>query len=199
MAHCPRFSLTEVPWFFRKWYVLTFSSVGIFILTATERWLKCDARWIFGREWYYRLILLSLTDHLWFYQALAQSVIFSAYLLYGAFIYVSHSPCPFPVCGGLYLFPQAFQGQFTLPFAYQGVSKYSWQTVGEATRLANYFQIVTDIIVGNALALVTGIIAAGLYGNIGISKCFFLKILFSQNITYKLIRDRVYQHYRRLV
>jgi hypothetical protein len=25
---------------------------------------------------------------------------------------------------------QAFQGQFTLPLAYQGVSKFAWQTVG---------------------------------------------------------------------
>ncbi|KAF8631468.1 hypothetical protein AX15_002382 [Amanita polypyramis BW_CC] len=42
---------------------------------------------------------------------LAQSVIFGAYLLYGCFVY-------------------AFQGQFTLPLAYQGVGRYSWQTVG---------------------------------------------------------------------
>jgi hypothetical protein len=27
--------------------------------------------------------------------------------------------------------PQAFQGQFTLPLAYQGVSVFAWQTVGE--------------------------------------------------------------------
>ncbi|PFH46273.1 hypothetical protein AMATHDRAFT_70223 [Amanita thiersii Skay4041] len=71
--------------------------------------------------------------------ALAQMLIFSAYLLYGAFIY-------------------AFQGQFTLPLAYQGVSKFSWQTVG------------------NALSLVTGIIAAGLYGNIGI-KVIYINIV----------------------
>ncbi|KAF9481935.1 hypothetical protein BDN70DRAFT_802535, partial [Pholiota conissans] len=44
----------------------------------------------------------------------------------------------------------AFQGQLTLPLAFQGVSKHSWQTLG------------------NVLALITGIIAAGLYGNIGI-------------------------------
>ena len=25
---------------------------------------------------------------------------------------------------------QAYQGQFTLPLAYQGISKYAWQTVG---------------------------------------------------------------------
>lgn len=28
---------------------------------------------------------------------------------------------------------QAFQGQFTLPLVYQGVSKYAWQTVGQST------------------------------------------------------------------
>ncbi|KAK2461346.1 hypothetical protein APHAL10511_006631 [Amanita phalloides] len=74
-----------------------------------------------------------------FLQALAQMVIFVAYLLYGCFIY-------------------AFQGQFTLPLAYQGVSKYSWQTVG------------------NVLSLVTGIIAGGLYGNIGI-KVVYINIV----------------------
>ncbi|KAF8626471.1 hypothetical protein AX15_004862 [Amanita polypyramis BW_CC] len=70
---------------------------------------------------------------------LAQIVIFVAYLLYGCFIY-------------------AFQGQFTLPLAYQGISKYSWQTVG------------------NVLSLVTGIVAAGLYGNIGI-KVIYINIV----------------------
>ncbi|KAG6862480.1 hypothetical protein C0995_000026 [Termitomyces sp. Mi166 len=68
----------------------------------------------------------------WKGMVMAQALIFSAYLLYGAFVY-------------------AFQGQFTLPLAFQGVSVFAWQTVC------------------NALALVTGLIAAGLYGNIGIS------------------------------
>ncbi|KAF8163825.1 transmembrane amino acid transporter protein-domain-containing protein [Crassisporium funariophilum] len=67
----------------------------------------------------------------WKGMTLAQALIFTAYLMYGAFVY-------------------AFQGQFTLPLAYQGVSRFSWQTVG------------------NVLSLITGIIAAGLYGNIGI-------------------------------
>lgn len=49
------------------------------------------------------------------------------------------------------VFVYAFQGQFTLPLAYQGMSKFAWQTVG------------------NVISLITGIIAAGLYGNIGIS------------------------------
>ncbi|KAJ7898431.1 hypothetical protein B0H13DRAFT_2031890 [Mycena leptocephala] len=59
----------------------------------------------------------------WKGMILAQSLIFSAYLVYGAFVYSQ-------------------QGQFVLPLAYQGVSRYAWQTFG--------------------------IIAAGLYGNIGI-------------------------------
>jgi hypothetical protein len=67
----------------------------------------------------------------WKGMAMAQTLIFVAYLLYGVFVY-------------------AFQGQFTLPLAYQGVSKFAWQTFG------------------NVLSLITGIIAAGLYGNIGI-------------------------------
>lgn len=66
----------------------------------------------------------------------AQALITVAYLLYGVYVY-------------------SFQGQFTLPLAYLGVSKYSWQTVG------------------NALALITGIIAAGLYGNIGIKVAYY--------------------------
>ncbi|KAJ7155372.1 transmembrane amino acid transporter protein-domain-containing protein [Mycena crocata] len=67
----------------------------------------------------------------WKGMILAQLLIFSAYLVYGAFVYSQ-------------------QGQFVLPLAYQGVSRYAWQTVG------------------NVFALVSGIIAAGLYGNIGI-------------------------------
>ncbi|KAG6900814.1 hypothetical protein C0993_000133 [Termitomyces sp. T159_Od127] len=68
----------------------------------------------------------------WKGMVMAQALIFSAYLLYGAFVY-------------------AFQGQFTLPLAFQGLSIFAWQTVC------------------NALALVSGLIAAGLYGNIGIT------------------------------
>ncbi|TFK61152.1 hypothetical protein BDN72DRAFT_778575 [Pluteus cervinus] len=75
----------------------------------------------------------------WKGMAMAQMLIFSAYLMYGIFVY-------------------SFQGQFTLPLAFQGVSKFSWQTVG------------------NALSLVSGIIAAGLYGNIGI-KVIYINIV----------------------
>jgi hypothetical protein len=66
----------------------------------------------------------------------AQLLICIAYLMYGLFVY-------------------SFQGQFTLPLAYQGVSKQSWQDVG------------------NVFALITGIIAAGLYGNIGIKVAYY--------------------------
>ncbi|KAJ3799532.1 transmembrane amino acid transporter protein-domain-containing protein [Lentinula aff. detonsa] len=66
----------------------------------------------------------------------AQMLICTAYLMYGLFVY-------------------SFQGQFTLPLAYQGVSRQSWQDVG------------------NVFALITGIIAAGLYGNIGIKVAYY--------------------------
>jgi hypothetical protein len=66
----------------------------------------------------------------------AQLLICIAYMMYGLFVY-------------------SFQGQFTLPLAYQGVSKQSWQDVG------------------NVFALITGIIAAGLYGNIGIKVAYY--------------------------
>ncbi|KZP01571.1 hypothetical protein CALVIDRAFT_508168 [Calocera viscosa TUFC12733] len=61
----------------------------------------------------------------------AQALIFTCYMLYGVFVY-------------------AYQGQYTLAIAYQGVSTYAWQTVN------------------NVIGLVSGIIAAGLYGNIAI-------------------------------
>ena len=45
-----------------------------------------------------------------------------------------------------------FQGQYAYTISYQGVSLYGWQTAG------------------NMLALISGLIAAGLYGNIGSSR-----------------------------
>ena len=48
------------------------------------------------------------------------------------------------------LFVYSYQGQFTLIIAYQGISSYAWQTVA------------------NAFGLTSGLIAALLYGNIGI-------------------------------
>ncbi|KAI9818332.1 MAG: hypothetical protein M1826_001394 [Phylliscum demangeonii] len=61
----------------------------------------------------------------------AQVFIFTAYLLFGTFVY-------------------SYQGQFVINPANQGISIYSWQTVT------------------NVISLVAALIAAGLYGNIGI-------------------------------
>ena len=80
----------------------------------------------------------------------AQALIFVAYLLYGCFVYVSY--VYHWLVSSVTDAQKAFQGQFTLPLAYQGVAKYGWQTLG------------------NMLSLLSGIIAAGLYGNIGISE-----------------------------
>ncbi|KAI9284903.1 transmembrane amino acid transporter protein-domain-containing protein [Umbelopsis sp. AD052] len=63
--------------------------------------------------------------------ALAQIVIFVSYLMYGIFVY-------------------AYQGQYTINPANQGISNYGFQT---AT---------------NVLSLVSALIAAGLYGNVGL-------------------------------
>ena len=63
--------------------------------------------------------------------AIAQAIIFTLYVMYGLFVY-------------------SFQCQYTLAVAFQGVSKYSWQTVG------------------NVINLISTIIAGGLYGNIGL-------------------------------
>ncbi|CAL5868129.1 uncharacterized protein PFLUO_LOCUS2353 [Penicillium psychrofluorescens] len=62
---------------------------------------------------------------------LAQAFIYSLYLTYGCVIY-------------------HFQGQYSYAPAYQGISVYSWQTVG------------------NMITLIAALIAGGLYGNIGI-------------------------------
>jgi amino acid permease len=71
----------------------------------------------------------------WKGMACAQGLIFAAYLLYGIVVYT-------------------IQGQYTMPLAYLGVTKYAFQTFG------------------NILALITGIIAAVLYGNIGIKVAY---------------------------
>lgn len=78
----------------------------------------------------------------WKAMCCAQALIATVYMMFGVFVY-------------------AFQGQYTLALAYQGMSKFAFQTVG------------------NALALITGIIAAGLYGNIGISACILLRAFLS--------------------
>jgi hypothetical protein len=61
----------------------------------------------------------------------AQSFIFAVYVIYGSVLY-------------------AYQGQYTVNPAYQGISPYAWQTVG------------------NVIGFVSALIAAGLYGNIGV-------------------------------
>ena len=71
--------------------------------------------------------------------SIAQALIFTVYVFYGLFVY-------------------SFQGQFTLPVAFQGVSHYSWQTVS------------------NILSLISGMIAGGLYGNIGL-KIFYVNVI----------------------
>lgn len=63
--------------------------------------------------------------------AMAQSLIFTCYLLYGLFVY-------------------AYQGQYVVNPANQGVSVYGWQTAL------------------NIISLLSALIAAGLYGNVGI-------------------------------
>ncbi|KAI0857234.1 transmembrane amino acid transporter protein-domain-containing protein [Xylaria cubensis] len=69
----------------------------------------------------------------------AQAVIYTAYVVYGSFMYY-------------------YQGQYTFNPAYLGVSNYAWQTAG------------------NTLTLLSGLIAAALYGNIGI-KVFYNNVL----------------------
>ncbi|KAF2147650.1 oligopeptide transporter protein [Myriangium duriaei CBS 260.36] len=71
--------------------------------------------------------------------SVAQALIFTIYVFYGLYVY-------------------SFQGQYTLAVAYQGVSRYSWQTVG------------------NVLSLISTVIAGGLYGNIGL-KIFYQNVV----------------------
>lgn len=71
--------------------------------------------------------------------SMAQALIFVIYVFYGLYVY-------------------SFQGQFTLAVAFQGVSRYSWQTVG------------------NVFNLIATVIAGGLYGNIGL-KIFYVNVI----------------------
>ena len=50
---------------------------------------------------------------------LAEGIVGVIYILYGTYVY-------------------ALQGQYTLPVAFQGVSKYSWQSVGNGLSLWTY-------------------------------------------------------------
>jgi hypothetical protein len=65
----------------------------------------------------------------------AQFFIYTVYLVYGCYVY-------------------HFQGQYSFNPSYQGVSIYSWQTVG------------------NMITLIAALIAAGLYANIGIKVAY---------------------------
>ena len=56
--------------------------------------------------------------------------------------------------------------------------------------------ILDKMAIGNVISLITGIIAAGLYGNIGISKFFYLLSMVDN--FYNLDRACLYQHHRRL-
>ena len=73
-----------------------------------------------------------MDDRMELQQCCAQALIATVYMMFGLFVY-------------------SFQGQFTLALAYQGMSQFAWQTVG------------------NVIAVITATITAGLYGNIGIS------------------------------
>lgn len=69
----------------------------------------------------------------------AQTLIAVLYMVFGLLVY-------------------ARQGQFTQSLAYYGVSKYSYQTVG------------------NVIAIITGVIAAVLYGNIAQKLCYYIVV-----------------------
>ncbi len=97
-------------------------------------------------------------------KALAQIVIFIAYVLFGCFVYVRPRCLWESIVTKRRL--QGFQGQFTLPLAYQGVSKYAWQTVGQSSVISGVFSSVTLATLGNAISLVTGLIAGGLFSHV---------------------------------
>src|SRR6266480_4455390 len=77
------------------------------------------------------------------------------------------------------LFMYGYQGQYVISPSYLGIGKYSLQTAG------------------NVFAMVSAVIAAGLYGNIGIKgmKPTFL-VCFSHNSNY-FISSRLQQRLRR--
>lgn len=87
---------------------------------------------------------------------MAQALIFTIYVFCKHPLSLAATGDSNIILDGLYVY--SFQGQFTLAVAFQGVSKYSWQTVG------------------NALNLVSGVIAGGLYGNIGL-KIFYVNVV----------------------
>ena len=102
----------------------------IFLLTATERWPRCDARWTFGKEWCDRLNATFFGWDLWI--TIGSGANPDPGRLSPLWRIRICKPClPLSLFRVLYISTQAFQGQFTLPLAYQGVSKFAWQTLGE--------------------------------------------------------------------
>jgi hypothetical protein len=75
----------------------------------------------------------------WKSAAIAQSIIMTIYILFGILIY-------------------ARQGQFVQSLYYFGISKYSWQTFG------------------NAIGVYTGLVAAVLYGNIAQKELYYIVV-----------------------
>lgn len=64
------------------------------------------------------------------------------------------------ICYMLYgLFMYAYQGQYLQTPSYLGIAPYAWQTVG------------------NVLAMVSALIAAGLYGNIGVKGRLMIQVI----------------------
>ena len=49
----------------------------------------------------------------------AEALVFVVYIMYGSYVY-------------------GFQGQYTLPVAFQGVSNYTWQSIGNGLSLWTY-------------------------------------------------------------
>lgn len=81
----------------------------------------------------------------------AQVFIFSVYVFFGQWLLETMSTgAGSSLTSYVGLFVYSFQGQFTFNPAYQGISSYAWQTTA------------------NAFGIVSGLIAALLYGNIGI-------------------------------
>ena len=92
----------------------------------------------------------------------AQGFIYVVYIVYGAVIY-------------------QYQGQYAVNPSYQGISNYGWQVCiqevvsYELSRvislLCTRFDLATDCdlqTAGNVIGLISALIAAGLYGNIGV-------------------------------
>ena len=117
---------------------------------------------------------------------MAQILIFVAY---GAFVYSIW----FPLSSLLPIY-QSFQGQFTLPLAFQGVNKYFLASVWYVYLLYMDVSDYWHVAVGNIVILFTGIIEAGLFGNIGISERLIYCFLFVFAID-RIILEIVYRDF----